>query len=141
MTYVYFNQIWFQLKRFPLCTVLCILVNHLVTLSILHSRLRAVHELYLLKIGNFYPHPLVVFLSTRIASASASISPFFCASDPKPQFQYLHNQQLCQFISDWLLSLDTRILIKILEIQYENSVVNYFLNIILIKILKNFMVI
>ena len=70
-----------------------------------------------------------------------SIFPSFLPSDPKPQFQNLHNQQLCQFISDWLLRLDTRILIKILEIQYENSVVNYFLKIILIKILKNFMVI
>ena len=70
-----------------------------------------------------------------------SIFPSFLPSDPKPQFQYLHNQQLCQFISDWLLRLDTRILTKILEIQYENSVVNYFLKIILIKTLTIFMVI
>ena len=55
-----------------------------------------------------------MFLSARIASASASISPFFRVSDPKPQFHYLHNQQLCQFISDWLLRLDTRILTGIL---------------------------
>ena len=60
------------------------------------------------------------FLSARIASASASISPFVraCvrASVPKPQFHYLHNQELCQFTSDWLLMSATRILIKILAI-------------------------
>ena len=55
-------------------------------------------------------------LSARIASASASISPFFRACDPKPQFHYLHNQQLCQLISDWLQRLAIAILIKILEI-------------------------
>ena len=38
------------------------------------------------------------------------------ASVPKPQFHYLHNKQLCQFMSDWLLSLATRILVKILAI-------------------------
>ena len=47
------------------------------------------------------------FLSARIASASASISLFVrpCVRPcvPKPQFHYLHNQQLCQFMSDWSL--------------------------------------
>ena len=38
------------------------------------------------------------------------------ASVPKPQFHYLHNQELCQFTSDWLLMSATGILIKILAI-------------------------